>query len=499
MVTSKIVLLLRKFSKRDAVRFREYVRSSYFNSKKKLIQFYDELSRHAPDFDEKRINKKAIYSKLYPASLFNPQVYKNLSSELYSLARDFVALQYFSRQSITIDLSLLKGLEQMEADELYKTELKTIKNKLSKLRFHDFLSFYKFDLAVIEKSFFYNRGNFRKGNDVGTTESDELLKFYLINLFRQRFDFEISRLNLNIQYGENAAMHHMQSIMEKGTLEETVRFMCENKTKNHEIIAMFYYILMSLINILDDDCFNKAKELAFTSMRKFDRPMRFIITSSLLTVCTFKINRRGSKQDYKNAFEIINFQLKRKIYRETPESHITATEFRSYFMIGLNLKEYEWLKSFLRKYISEVAPLQSQSLENLLKGMLMFHEKEYDKALQFLNNVSFDLFIYKLDVKKLQLLIYYDQGHIENALSSISAYREFLSTNRFVTEETKKNNLNLLHHVSKLIKLKAAFDETDLRVLESELQQAPYMLYKSWFEEKIEDLKTENKISTRRI
>jgi hypothetical protein len=194
--------------------------------------------------------------------------------------------------------------------------------------------------------------------------------------------------------------------------------------------------------------------------------------------------------DYRNAFDIIKFQLKRKIYKELPESYITATEFRGVFMIGLRLKEFKWLKRFMVKYINEVTPENRENLMFLLKGIIKFYEKKFEESLDILNSVKFSQFIYKLDVRKLQLFIYYELKHFESALSLISSFKEFLNNNKNVSELTKKNNLKIINFTSKLIKLNNEFNEHELLQLEKEIANTPNVLYRRWFEEKIEMLKT---------
>ena len=488
MVTSKIILLLRKFDKKDLTDFGEFLRSPYFNNKARLVQFYNKLVKYFPDFNEQKTNKEKIYESLYPGSSYNPQVYKNLSSELYIIAKEFLSVRSMRGREIEKELLLLKNLEQINADELYKMELKAFRKKLNESKVDDFIFYYRFDLATLEKTFYFNRSNFKKGNDLNAEESDELLKFYLIHMFRQRFDIEVSKLNFNINNEENTALYLTRGLMEKGILDETINYLQDNKVKNHEIVAMFYYILMSLINLNNDSFFDKAKELMFNNMKKFDKAMRYIVSSSMLTVCIFKINTGGDKNDYKRAFEIINFQLKGKFYKETENSNITVTEFRTFFMIGLYLKEYDWLKKFIKKYINEVSPEYRTSLFSLLNGHIKFHEKKFDDALDCISKVKFEQLIYKQDVKKLQLLIYYELGHQESLFSLISSYKEFLNSNKNIPGTTKKSNLAFLRFISKMVKLKENFNEYDFLKLKDEISNYPHVVYRNWFDEKLKDI-----------
>jgi hypothetical protein len=489
MVTSKIVLLLRNFTKDDINRFGEYLDSPYFNTKKKLVQFYAKLIKYHPGFEEAKINREKIYESLYPGSKFNPQVYKNLSSELYQHAREFLAVKSFSLEPFESDLRVVKHLEEISSNELYRIELKSLKKKLAERKTDDFIFFERFRLASVEKQYFFNRSNYKKGNELSVDEGNELVRFFFFHMFRLIFDQEVSKNNFNALPPESAYGYFAGKLIESGVLKETVDYFERKKIKDHEVIQMLYYIVISMIHLENEEYFDRAKKLVFANLNRFSEGMRYIISSSLLTISAFKINSRGSKSDMRNAFEIIQFLLKKKIYKETPESYVTATEFRSMFMIGMNLMEYNWLKWFTRKHLSDVTPAQQPSLRFLLTGMICFVDKDYDSALENLSKVKFDIFAYKLDVKRLQLMIFYEQGHLEEALSLISAYREFVSTNRNITPETKKRNLEFLNFVSCLIRLKNNPDDDSLENLETELRETSPVLYRSWFEEKVNELR----------
>lgn len=492
MVTSKIILLLRRLSKEELAKFREFLSSPYFNHKPKLTEFYDNLLKYAPQFDTGSINKTKIYESLYPGSRFNAQVYKNLSSELYSLAGQFISIHNFNQNEIEKDIYYIRELEKTGADELYKSELKSIKKKLNEHKFNELLFFNKFVLATIEKTFFFNRSDFKKAINV-EVESDELMKFYFLQLFRQRFDFEASRLNFNDEQAENAAMRHMRKLLEEGVLEDTIHYMFKIKTKNHEIVAMFYYILMSFKHHDNDFFFSRAKELAFSNINKFDSNQRFSVSGALYGLCTFRLRLRGSSYDYEDTFEVINFRLKKKIYKENPGSHISAISFRAMFMTGVYLNKHDWAKKFLKKYIAEVTPEHRENLNNLLTAFIKFYEKKFDESLEYSSLVRYDISLYKLDVRKLQLFNYYELGHMESALSMISSFREFLGSNKNLTADERSKHSGLLNLTARLIKLKNRFNEFELRKLEKDIKETSYLLYRWWLEEKTRQLRSENK------
>ncbi len=492
MVTSKIILLLRKLSRQELSHFRDFLASPYFNNKSKLLMFYNKLVKYAPEFDENKIDRVKIYAYLYPSSTFNAQVYKNLSSELYFLAREFMAISSYKANEYAQSIDLLEKFESYGADELYKTELKNLRGKLNKSKYNDMHFLYKFKLALIERGFLFHRSKQAALNASENEESNELLKYYFIHAFRQRFDFESMRLNFNVKENENPAMEHIRKQLEQGLVQETIDHMQATKSKNHEIVALFYYILMSFKYPGNNFYFSNAKELVFKNINKFDKPARFEVSDALYGLFSFRMMINGSIENYRDTFDIINFRLKRKIFKEN-NSYFDAISFRAVFLTCVRLKEYEWLKKFLKKYIHEVTPEHRENLHILLSGFIKFFENKFEASLSYLNKVKYDINLYKLDVRKLQLMNYYELNHMESALSLIASFKEFLNDNKKLTEDERTKNLKMVSIYAKLIKIKDKYNEYELIQLESEINKNPNVLFADWFIQKIEQLKNENK------
>lgn len=493
MVTSKIIQLIKKLNSSEHARFREFLCSPFFNKKSKLVELYDNLLKYSPDFRIKKDESKEIYQNLYNGSKFNAQVYKNLSSELYSLAKLFIAASQLKESTHEQNMSILTKLEMCGADELYKTELKAAKKKLNESKFYDLQYLHNLEILMLERTFCYNRSEHKKILELTMEESNELLKFYLVHSFRHRFDYETAGLSFNVQFEENAAMRHIGKLLEQGFIQDTIDHMNSLKTRDREIIALFYYILMSFKHPDNSHYFNRAKELVFNNIDKFNKATAFEISGALYSLFTYKLRLSGTIEDYRSTFDIINFRLNKKIYKENDDSFINAISFRAIFMTASRLNEHNWVKKFLKKYINEVTPEHRENLNLLLQAFIKFYDKKFNESLKLLSGIKYDIHIYKLDVRKLQLMNYYEQDETEPALSLISSFKEFLSSNREVTADEKVKHLNMLNIVSKLLKLKDNYDEAVVSKLEKKVSDDPQLLFKWWINEKIEEIKKGNR------
>ena len=493
MITSKIILLLRKLDKKELSQFREFLSSPFYNKKRKLVQFYDGLIKYAPGFETGRIKRAEIYGKLYPQSRFNEQVYKNLSSELYLLAKEYLAVNIYRDDINRQSIDLLKKFESNGSDELYKTELKALRFRLKKSSYSDTRFLQRFRIALIERNFLFHRSRRSKLISASEEESIELLKYYFIHAFRQRFDFESLGMNFNIGSNENPAMVHIRKQLDSKLIEECIEHMKAVKSKDNEIVAIFYYILMSFRFPENDSYFKNAKELVFSSIKKFDKSFRVEVSDALYGLFSFRMMQNPAEDNYRDTFDIINFRLSKKIYKPNENSFFDAISFRAVFLTGIRLKEYEWLRKFTKKYIHEVTPEHRENLYNLLSSFNKFFENKYEDSLTWLAKVKYDINLYKLDVRKLQLLNYYELNMTENAISLIASFREFLNSNKELTADEKIKNLKVVNTFAKLLKLKDTFNEYEMNELKKDIESTPNVLYGQWFIEKINEIVKENK------
>jgi len=180
--------------------------------------------------------------------------------------------------------------------------------------------------------------------------------------------------------------------------------------------------------------------------------------------------------------------LKKKIFRSSEKSYFDAISFRAIFLTGVRLKEYEWLKKFTKKYIPEVTPEHRENLFNLLSSFNKFFEKKFEDSLEYLSRVKYDINLYKLDVRKLQLLNYYELDLTENAISLISSFREFLNSNKELTEDERIKNTKIVNFCARLLKLKESHNDFELLELQKEIEKTPNFLYREWFLDKIDEI-----------
>lgn len=494
MNKSKITLLLAKLSPSDIKNFRLFLQSPYFNKKRALIKYYNVLVSAGAAIKVSKAGKHAVYRSVFKTSPFNEQVYKNLSSELYSLAKEYLSIKELNETLPAKEISVLKQLEKIGADKLFITEARSFRKKIEKSRISEMLFYYRFDFAIAEKTFYFNRSGFLRGEKSDIGEGEEILKFYLSHLFRQMFSQTVVKKTYNFDLEVNPAGFFGNSLFKSGILQDIIDYFRVNRIKHNDYLLLLYYILLAALDPFKDQYYEDAKTLLLKIYPKLAPGNKFILTLALFGVCSVKIAAHPITTNFEKAFDIIEFQLKKKILRFSKDDFITVNEFRNVFMIALRLEKIEWLKKFQKKHITYLAPHERDNVNLLMLSHIKYREKNYGAALESAGKVKLSQFIFKIDIRNIRLFCFIELGHYESAYSLIASYKDFINKNKNVSPQLKKSYMLFLTFARKIIKLRSGCDLHELLILEKELAASGVILHQTWVKEQIESMKDQFRI-----
>jgi len=94
MVNSKLVKLLKTFSKQEILKFKDFVNSPYFNKNRNVINLCEEVLTYGPGFDSAGFTEENVYRKIFGNEKFDYFKIKNIISDLFSLAAEFLKILF---------------------------------------------------------------------------------------------------------------------------------------------------------------------------------------------------------------------------------------------------------------------------------------------------------------------------------------------------------------------------------------------------------------------
>lgn len=488
MEKSKLIEILRTLNSNEIKSFKDFISSPYFNTGSAVIKLFTILKPYHPEYPAEKIQKEKIFQKLYPGKPYNEQVMKNLTSDFIRLCKEFLGQQFYERNTTLKDLNIIRELNSKRLDVLYNKEKKTLLNKVKgesgiERDFFDTL----FHLETEEKSYLLSRDKPGEVEQINRFLAQYKLFSFFVNGFMMVHEMEINANVFNTTYEVDPAGDFIKKTIDSGITDEILAYIKDKNIEHADIVHIYYYIMQAYSHHENEEYYDEANRLVLDNLHLLSRTEKHLLTNSLLNICINKL-KRGNLGAYKKALDIFQIQLKYNIYKISDEEIMTVFKFRNIFFIGLQLKEYDWLESFLNDYINELAADLRENIYNNLFAYLCFYKKEYEKALEHISKVKFDRVILKVDVKNLTLLIYYELGHYESALSMIDSYRHFLSNVKDLSELHKEGSSAFINTLNQLIKLKSKFHEQDFAKLKSKVLERTSLSGREWFLEKLEEM-----------
>jgi hypothetical protein len=70
MYDSKTILLVKELSRVELTRFRDFIRSPYFNKHQKVIELFEIIYEAHPNLSSPKLKKENVFKKLYPGKKF---------------------------------------------------------------------------------------------------------------------------------------------------------------------------------------------------------------------------------------------------------------------------------------------------------------------------------------------------------------------------------------------------------------------------------------------
>lgn len=113
------------------------------------MALFDFIKKFHPGYDNDGLTDESISAALFPGMKHDYFKIRNLTSDLFALAKDFLSQIYFRDESIYYPTFLLEKLREKNLNIIVEQTLKQFKNQLSKETTKD--EFYQLRLAEMSQ------------------------------------------------------------------------------------------------------------------------------------------------------------------------------------------------------------------------------------------------------------------------------------------------------------------------------------------------------------
>ena len=120
MQKTKLISLLKTLSKQEIFRLGDFIRSPYFNKNENNIRLAEAVLDHWPGFDSPEMTEEEIFKKIFPKEKFDYFKIKNIISDVYSLAAEFLKISISQSRHLDGEINLLNALHDRKLDNIYR-------------------------------------------------------------------------------------------------------------------------------------------------------------------------------------------------------------------------------------------------------------------------------------------------------------------------------------------------------------------------------------------
>lgn len=469
MRNSKLIQLMETLNEDEIRGFTKYViRINKDDSN--IVKIFNYLKKNRTFSDEKKLDRKYIFTKLFDNEGFNERKILDLASDLslqleeYLLLR-FVKTSILHKNYLLTEIYKRRGLEKL-ALQINRKSIKNLPEKYD-LTYH--LNAWRL---------LHNQFNLGDSTEIKKGRHDELLDkinthldmFFMLT--KMRYYTEVKNREFFINKKTEALF--MNEIIEYS----------EKKPFSENPLFEIYKGISQLNDHPDETTYEYVKALFYQCKNKLSE-------NEIEDIFLFLINYANTIIIRGNlAYQEELLKLYQEGFVQNMVSEYGAAFTQHYInavILAAELNQVEWAENFICNYSSKLKEKNQQDVSLLAKAYLLHVKSDYEKSLEKINSVNFHDISYEFISRTLIIRNYYEVPDDRYPLMSrCDTFERFLMDNKFIGKKLKESNLNFVRLVKKLKRAKNK--PKALKNLHDEISEKENLVCRKWLLKKVNEL-----------
>ncbi len=480
MINSKLTEILKTFSEQELKDFVKFTGIVYFNKGRNYIPLLKILRKFYPDFNNPALTRYYIYEKLFQGKKYNDQVIRNMLSGLLKICGQFIVINNIKSNSTDYNIILADELKNRmlfkHAESYINKSLKEIdETAVDKDYFRK-----RYELMQVKREITHGLNNTKGTIECLSAEAVDFFLFFLLETSRHVEEMVVFNHNLNANF-EN---HLTFKLIENLNIENLSRYFTRSNLKNHKIAELFAVHINLLIDYTNEVLFDKFRSLLKESFGELSRWGKYNMYLCLENAC-IRLQEIDEIKYREILMDIYKEQLKEKLYNSSEQSPMAIDMFRNIVINSLRLKHFEWTEFFITEFIGTLSADHRENMYNFSFSLLNFEKRNFEKSLNYITKLKYDTFVFKYDVKVLSLMVYFELGYTEEAISMIDSFRHFINETPSISDYIREIHTNFIKFLFEIIRHRNGFKSRETQRLKSEIT-ASRVRNKDWLLEKLE-------------
>lgn len=488
MHNSKLISLLKSFSKAEFKEFEKFVASPFHSRGRNLLPLFKFIKKFYPEFSHKHLEIRYVFKTLYPDVNYNMLVMRKLISELEKMGENYLVQINMRNNDFDYYKRLSDELKSRDMIKLFETNINKATEEIKNKGINNDYFKKNFEVSLIKEEAYFKTGDHSKTVQSLLNGSVNFILYSLMEIMLQLRSVELIK-HYTKQDMNELLMHVFFDNLAFGKILE---FVNDNFPEYGSILELQYYSLKISAEFKDDGLIEKVWELYKKNFEIMSSDLKYLYYSFIPGASSVVSEKNPEKYNH-ITFDIIKFGLKYRLYAPGIEDFMDPYFYRLSITTAIDLEEYAWVKNFIDDHTSE---LQADNRENMrFFGYMFYHfyKGDFEKALFEAGKIKFDLFQFKYDIRVITLMIYYELDYFEEAISLLDSFKHFIIENRSVTEKRKEHYLNFIKVYDLLMKCKDDDKGITVWELSGSINNLEYLVRKEWFIKKIEELELNKK------
>jgi hypothetical protein len=471
---TKLIQLLKSYSSREIKRFDNFLDSPYFNKNQQLLRFYRLLSVHHPKMESSKLAKEKVYVRLYGKLEYKDKTMRDLTSELFKLAKTFLIHEEVGKNDLEASVILQQWLTDHKLDKFQKSELDnrkilldTYTQKDNRYYHHQWLyQLHKFEVTGTN----LQDAEFKLLKDFDLlTPVHALNRSYLLQLFSMHhYILAISSI-YNFPYDKTALRHI-----------ETLAMAYINKG---DLLIDLYFLILKLAETQEENYYFELKKLVFsntTALPTFELVQSCI---ALGNYCERKA-RDGWAQFTLEALQVFKFELAHSLYLE--DGKMSCIYYHNVIIRGLEANEIDWVEDFIETYKDKLWDEYKLDYYDYARAHLLFVRKNFREALRLALATNLPI-LTRILARGLTCRAQYELEMFDELFVTLGNFPYLLKDGR-LTDERRQHFQFFITLMRQLADLKITYNYEKTVKLLRQVEAQKGLMNRPWFLDKVNEL-----------
>ena len=484
MKDTTLIEILKTFNKEELKSLKKFFKSPFIRSRRNIGLLFDHLIQFYPEFNSPDLHREKVSEILFPDEVYNEKKIMNYVTDLSEACKDFLMHITLIKDEVESELLTSKGLYEKR---LLNQSVKIL-NKIDKNLVQGFSA---------DKDYFSKSAKIQEFKNAYYTLNNDHIRL------RQIWDdfFEMSALKFLVDYTwmrcsnfttsntlyKKIPNNVIDSVSGCFDIDKMLDLADKLSEKFSQITDLHSMLLNTIKDPKNSENYFVLKEYFLLNISSYDREEKFRILCHMINFCGENIEYYGD--DFtKEMLVLYKIMLKNNAYSLSGNEFLLVTDYRNIQSITVLFRDTDFLEKMMMDYSKLLRPENREFNVLLSNAYLYFLRNEFGKSLQMIAEIATEDFLFKIDIKKLKLMVCYELGYFEQAFSVIDTYKHYITNSKDVTEPRKKSSIDFLNAFTQLLRIKTGRGEENIAELKDRAGKLNVFL-KDWFYNKIDELK----------